>query len=335
MGEPCLEAVVPAGHMKTQDWEDESGPDPIGALAPRSVLIVPLKARGRILGAIALGATDDSGRQFGEEDLNIATELANRAALLVDNARLYAEATAAVRARDDLMAVVSHDLRDPLQAITAATELLSRERGGDSRESIHTIGVASAQMQSLIEDLLDVTRIESGRLTIEKKRVDLRHLAARMRTLFQSQADAKRVRFRCSVSEDVPVVMADDRRVEQVLSNLIGNALKSVDAGGAIELGAEPVDGAVRVFVADDGRGIAAHDLDRIFDRFWRQDQTQGMGAGLGLTVAKGIIEAHGSTIEVTSTLGAGSRFSFALPPCGAVSVVKDSRLTEDVSAHV
>lgn len=334
-GEPHLEAVVAGSQARALACEGDLSEHPIGALAPRSLMIVPLKARGRILGAIAFGATDDSGRCFGEEDLNVANELANRAALLVDNARLYADATAAVRARDDLMAVVSHDLRDPLQAISAATDLLSFDPEGDHTESIRTIGIASAQMRSLVEDLLDVARIESGRLTVEKKPVDAARVAAKMRTLFRSQVDAKRVRLECTFADDLPPVLADGRRVEQVLSNLIGNALKSVGVGGVVEVGAERWEGEIRVFVADDGCGIAENDLARIFDRFWRHDESEGVGAGLGLTVAKGIVEAHGSTIEVESQLGAGSRFSFTLPVCEAASVAQDSLASDDVATHV
>jgi K+-sensing histidine kinase KdpD len=137
-------------------------------------MIVPLNARGRTLGAITLAATDDSGRRFGAEDLKMAMLLASRAALLVDNARLYAEARSAVRARDDLIAVVSHDLRDPLQTITTAAAALRFESAnGESMESVGSIRLASTQMRLLIQDLLDLSRIEAGQLSIRQDRAGL------------------------------------------------------------------------------------------------------------------------------------------------------------------
>jgi K+-sensing histidine kinase KdpD len=130
-------------------------------------MIVPLNARGRTLGALTLAATDDSGRRFGAEDLKMAIELARRAALLIDNARLYAEARSAIRARDDMIAIVSHDLRDPLQTITAAAATLLFESVDDDKaESVRRISLASTQMRRLVQDLLDLSRIEAGQLSI-------------------------------------------------------------------------------------------------------------------------------------------------------------------------
>jgi signal transduction histidine kinase len=278
-------------------------------------MIVPLIARGRTLGAITFAMTDDSGRRFGPEDLNMAMELAGRAALLVDNARLYAEARSAIRARDDMIAVVSHDLRDPLQSISAAAATLRLEpEDGERTESIQTIMLASTQLRLLVQDLLDVSLIDAAHLTIRVQRVDLTTLIKEAHTLFLPQAEAKEVRLEVRLADDLPPVAADRRRVLQVLLNLIGNSLKFVPAGGVITLGATRQGGEARVWVADTGAGIAADDLTRVFDRFWRADRHEGGGVGLGLAVAKGIVEAHGGRIGVDSRLGAGSTFFFTLP---------------------
>ena len=285
------------------------------ALGTRSIMIVPLNARGRTLGALTLAATDDSGRRFGAEDLKMAIELARRAALLIDNARLYAEARSAIRARDDMIAIVSHDLRDPLQTITAAAATLQFESvDDDMAESVRCISLASTQMRRLIQDLLDLSRIEAGQLSIRQDRITLMALVKEACTLFQPQAEAKGVRLECSVADDLPPVAGDRHRVLQVLQNLVGNALKFVPAGGAITVSAEWQDDVIRVNVADTGAGIADDDLTKVFDRFWRADRRDGGGVGLGLAVAKGIVEAHGGRIGARSQLGEGSIFYFTLP---------------------
>jgi signal transduction histidine kinase len=244
----------------------------------------------------------------------MAIELARRAALLIDNARLYTEARSAIRARDDMIAIVSHDLRDPLQTITAAAATLRFESKDDEAESVRRISLASTQMRRLVQDLLDLSRIDAGQLSIRQDRISLMALVKEAHTLFQPQAEAKGVRLECGVAEDLPPVAGDRHRVLQVLQNLIGNALKFVPAGGAVTVSAEWQGDVIRVNVADTGAGIANDDLTKVFDRFWRADRRDGGGVGLGLAVAKGIVEAHGGRIGAQSQLGAGSRFYFTLP---------------------
>jgi signal transduction histidine kinase len=245
----------------------------------------------------------------------MATELARRAALLIDNARLYTQARSAIRARDDMIAIVSHDLRDPLQTITAAAATLRFEsKDDDTAESVKRISLASTQMRRLVQDLLDLSRIDAGQLSIRQDRISLLALVNEAHTLFQPQAEAKGVRLECSVAEDLPPVAGDRHRLLQVLQNLIGNALKFVPPGGAVTVSAEWQGDVIRVNVADTGAGIASDDLTKVFDRFWRADRRDGGGVGLGLTVAKGIVEAHGGRIGAQSQLGAGSSFYFTLP---------------------
>jgi PAS domain S-box-containing protein len=312
-GEPYLatQASVPVGVAPGPGAPHYAA---LQALGTRSMMIVPLNARGRTLGALTLAATDDSGRRFGAEDLKMAIELARRAALLIDNARLYTEARSAIRARDDMIAIVSHDLRDPLQTITAAAATLRFESKDDEAESVRRISLASTQMRRLVQDLLDLSRIDAGQLSIRQDRISLVALVKEAHTLFQPQAEAKGVRLECGVAEDLPPVAGDRHRVLQVLQNLIGNALKFVPAGGAVTVSAEWQGDVIRVNVADTGAGIANDDLAKVFDRFWRADRRDGGGVGLGLAVAKGIVEAHGGRIGAQSQLGAGSRFHFTLP---------------------
>jgi signal transduction histidine kinase len=214
-----------------------------------------------------------------------------------------------------MIAIVSHDLRDPLQTITtAAATLLFEPLDDDKAESVRRISLASTQMRRLVQDLLDLSRIEAGQLSIRQERISLMALVKEACTLFQPQAAAKGVRLECRVTEDLTPVAGDRHRVLQVLQNLVSNALKFVPAGGAITVSVEWQDDVVRVNVADTGAGIADDDLTKVFDRFWRADRRDGGGVGLGLAVAKGIVEAHGGTIGARSQLGTGSVFYFTLP---------------------
>lgn len=283
------------------------------ALALRSLMTVPLNARGRTLGAIVFAATTDSGRRFGDADLQIAMELAGRAAMLIDNARLYAEARSAVGARDEMIAVVSHDLRDPLQSIAAAAAALRLEpQTGENAETIESIALASTQMRRLVQDLLDISMIEAGCLPLDPERVDLPGLLLEAQRLLLPLVRAKSVRIETRLAANLPPVPVDRHRILQVLVNLMSNALKFGSAGGLVTVGAERDPDGIRVWVQDTGAGIEPEHVDRVFDRFWRADRSAG--AGLGLAVAKGIVDAHGGRIGVASEPGAGSTFFFVLP---------------------
>ena len=285
----------------------------VRALGPLSAMVVPLEARGRILGAIAFATTADSGRLYDRNDLRVAGELASRVALLVDNARLYVQARDALRARDEMIAVVSHDLRNPLQSISAAASLLQFDPTPERRaRGVQSIALASAQMDRLLLDLLDISRMDAGEFSVTMESVDVVELIDEARLLFQHLAEDKTVCFECETEEGLPPIAADRGRVLQVLMNLLGNALKFVPGGGRIVLTAAYESGAVRLSVADTGVGIAEEDLGRVFNRFWRAD-TGKSGAGLGLAVAKGIVEAHGGRIGVESRLGGGSTFHISL----------------------
>ncbi|HEU0302878.1 MAG TPA: histidine kinase N-terminal 7TM domain-containing protein [Longimicrobium sp.] len=281
----------------------------------RSFIIVPLTARGRTLGTITLVSTDPE-RLFGPADLAVAQEMARRAALAIDNARLYNEAREALRARDSILGVVSHDLRNPLTAILlnvdaalAAGPLPSL--AGEALEGV----VRSAQaMDRMIQDLLDVARIEARQLRIEPARCAPRDLVGEAVGLMALMAEERTIRLVKAV-EGCPDVRADRDRVLQVFSNLVGNALKFTPAGGTVTVGAAPEEGRVRFWVGDTGPGIAAEEVERLWDPFWQgESPARRSGAGLGLPIARGIVEAHGGRAWVESTLGVGTTFHFTVP---------------------
>lgn len=284
-------------------------------LGPRSSIVAPLRTGGRTIGGLTLAATDDSGRRYGEDDLVLAQELANRAALLVNNARLYGEAQDAVKARDDMMAVVSHDLKNPLQTVLLGCELLRQEESAAATR-VDAIRRAADQMDRLVRDLLDVTRLEGGQLSLEQEVVDVRSLLDEALTLHRPLADEKDTALELQAPAALPAVRGDRHRLLQVLSNLIGNAVKFVPPAGRIILSAEATATEVRVAVSDTGPGIPPDQLPHVFDRFWRADRRGGGGTGLGLAIAKAVVETHGGRIEARSEPGHGATFVFWLPTC-------------------
>lgn len=318
-GEPMISSHITQA-MLENNLRSQSQRDAIRLLEPRSVLSAPLKARGRTVGAIALITDASSPRGFDEGDLEFARELASHAALLIDNSRLYTEATAAIRARDDMIAVVSHDLRNPLQSIASAAAVLQVDGSAERRTaSASVIRVATEQMERLLQDLLDITQIDAGQLFVNRALTDVEFLVSETHTLFQDIARERSIDLRCSVAPALPPVRVDRGRILQVLSNLVGNALKFVPSGGSVELTATSDGGRVRIAVTDTGPGIDEQNLSRVFDRFWRADRRKDRGAGLGLSVAKGIVEAHGGEIGVQSRKGQGSSFYFLLDAAPAV----------------
>lgn len=283
----------------------------IGAV---SWMIVPLAARGRIIGAITLTASE-SGRQYTHEDLQLAEELATASALAIDNARLYDEAREASRLRDEVLAFVAHDLRNPLSAILRWNARLEDATAGaeDRRRAVHAIRDAADSMNSLINDLMDISRLESGHLRVEPQPVRADYLLTTARELFEPAARAKGVELVIE-SPELPHVQADPERIHQVIANLLDNALHYAPAGSTITVRAQAHDEGVLFTVADTGAGIAPADLPHVFDRFWQATHARKTGAGLGLTIARGIVDAHRGRIWVESTLGRGSVFSFTLP---------------------
>ena len=279
----------------------------------RSFLIVPLTARGRTLGAITL-AFSDSGRRYGTAELAVAQELARRAALAIDNARLYREAREAVSARESVLGVVSHDLRNPLTAILLNADSILRAPGLPRRatDGVEMIVRSAESMERLIRDLLDVARIEAGQLRVYPEPHDPGRLVLDATELFNPLASERGVHLVALAPDGAPRVQADRDRALQVFSNLVGNALKFTPREGIVTVGAAADGDGVRFWVRDTGPGIPERDFARLFDRFW-QGQGRREGAGLGLPIARGIVEAHGGRVWVESEMGVGTTFHFTL----------------------
>ena len=296
-------------------------PDPQMLAAVReigiaSVIVAPMRARGRTVGSISL--VRGRGAVYDAEDLELAVELAGRAALALDNAALYAQARAATRTREEVLAVVSHDLRNPLNAVLLAAVILDEytepERWTErERLQLRTIRHSAEQMTTLIHDLVEVVALEAGTRVLHLERVDAGALLRSAGEMYAGLAAEKGVLLRVDAPLEVPDVRADRARLLQVLSNLVGNALKFTPSGGSVRVGAEAEGEAVRFWVTDTGRGIEPEHLPRLFERFWQARRGDKQGLGLGLSIAKAIVDAHGGRIWAESTPGEGSTFSFTL----------------------
>ena len=272
---------------------------------------IPLLARGKELGRLILIATDGLAWQHRPK---FAESLGAVTALSLDNKRLYRNAMLATRARDDMLGIVAHDLRNPLQVISIDASALRRNPEPEAKSIGDDISAAVRRMNRLIQDLLDVTRIETGKLTVKPSRCPVSELIEDTIHSQEVLASAAAVQIRTAIPNAVPEVLADRDRILQVFENLISNALKFTEPGGEITLNARARDGEVEFSVSDTGPGIAEADLPHVFDRFWQGSVGKRHGAGLGLAIVKGIVEAHGGQVRVTSIVGKGSTFYFTLP---------------------
>lgn len=282
--------------------------------APAASLVLPLVGREKLIGVLSLYRAK---RQFDKNDLFLANELARRAALAIDNARLHEEIHAGLRARDDMIGIVSHDLRNPVNAVKMLTGVILNEMDeplpGRVREYAGVIRQAAMQMDSLIRDLLDVTRVEAGRLRVDCVPVDTEELIGDALRTLAPVAEQQGLHLQLNAPDDLPPVMADKERIAQAISNLVGNAVKFGPAGSEITVRVTPLVDEMLVSVTDRGSGMTAEQLSHAFDRFWQSRRTDRQGAGLGLAIAKGIVEAHGGRIWAESTIEDGSTFYFTL----------------------
>jgi signal transduction histidine kinase len=334
----CVLEVIEPDRVRrlSHAWEDEAttaqlrtlsdaGDEALATLGPSSVVRVPLETHGTRIGTLTL-CHGRSGRRHTADDVDLATELGRRAALAIENARLYRReklaaqrAEDANRAKDEFLSIVSHELRTPLNAVVGWAHILSGAHG-DSELVAKGLGVirrnAEAQAK-IIEDILDVSRIIAGKLHVSLKAVDLATIARGSIDTVRPAAAAKRIELSATLAAEVPI-HGDTERLQQVVDNLLSNAIKFTVDGGHVDVALATGNGAARLSVRDTGRGIAKDDLARIFDRFRQGDSSttraQG-GLGLGLAIARHIVEAHGGSITAESDgIGHGAMFTVTLP---------------------
>jgi signal transduction histidine kinase len=285
-----------------------------------SAAAIPLVKAGRVLGVLEVAVAER--RHFDDEDVHLLEAVAARLVAVLDRQRSLdaerrarAQAEAAVRQHDEVLAIVAHDLRNPLSRISLSAAFLRESLGpqADPRPwDLMQRGVKD--MDRLIQDLLDVSRMEAGGLELDRSQLPLAPLLAELQEQFGDLARSRGVALACDADPAIPHVLADRRRLVQALSNLIDNALRLTPSGGTVTVQALPAPGYVEFAVRDTGPGIPADQLPHLFDRFWQGARARRGGAGLGLAIVRGIVEAHGGRVFAESRPGEGAIFRFWIP---------------------
>jgi PAS domain S-box-containing protein len=307
------------------------GPGHLQALVAtglRSFVAVPLMMREQALGALFLGSSTLS-HVFGQNDLRLAEALAERAAIAIENAHLFRQAQIAIKTREEVLAIVSHDLKNPLANITLSVEAFRRSDRIDANQVLefaNKIQRSARAMETLIADLLDFARIQSGTFSVVVTPQKLNHVVMPAINQLRGLAEAKRQTLDFDLPATLPYIAADTDRLGRVVANLLTNAIKFTPQEGTIRVSARRQDRNVLVSVADTGPGIPPEHLQNIFDRYWQVPGTMYKGTGLGLSIARGIVEAHGGTIWAESQLAKGSCFFFTLPMADRDTTSTDNR---------
>jgi PAS domain S-box-containing protein len=290
-----------------------SAPDRGETMDARSCIFVPLAARGRNFGVMTLVSSRNRPR-LGAHDIGLAKEVARRAGMAIDNARLYEQSERARRGQEGLLAIVSHDLRNPLGVIVTSVGMLERVANEERvRKYAGAISRSARRMDRLIEDLLDVAQVQAGQLAVERGVVEASALVQDGIESLRPVADQKGLRLEASVPEGL-LVCCDRDRTLQAFSNLVGNAIKFTSTGGQVSVRGHRSGDEAEFAVIDTGIGIPEGDLSHIWERFWRTKKSGGGGTGLGLTITRGLVEAQGGRIWVESKVGVGTTFRFTLP---------------------
>jgi signal transduction histidine kinase len=285
-------------------------------VAARSAIVAPIVVRGAVIGAIRFLAC---GRQFGDDDVLVARDVAARAALAIDNVRSRSEAVASEKSRDLFLAMLSHEMKTPLTSILGWARLLRTDGAGSELfdEGLSAIEQSAKVQQRLIDDLLDVSRVITGKLHLDFRVVGVRALLHDAAEMFAPRAKENGQHIRVT-APDGPSVYGDETRLRQVLWNLLSNAVKYTPGGGLIELAAQAEEERVVIRVRDTGRGIREEVLPHVFDRFHQAtvaDRAQHGGLGLGLAIVRNIVELHGGRVDASSDgEGKGATFSVHLP---------------------
>lgn len=310
---PRVARVLASGVSEADGGDEIAALGLDASLGLRGHVSVPLAAHGRTSGVLTF-ATRDPDRRYGPSEVALASELAGRVAVALDRARLHAELRRAVAIRDETLAVVSHDLRNPLGTIALSVRLLLKAGPADQQTTYERIQRSTERMDRLIADLMDAEALEAGRLSVVATMHDAASIVRHAVEAFEPAAAERSLRLSAHTPAEAVTVTCDRDRILQVLSNLLGNAIGLTPEGGEVAIGVAPADRDVVFTVRDTGPGIQPEHLSHLFERHWRAPGTQRRGAGLGLFIASGIVRAHGGRLAVQTEVGRGTAFSFTLP---------------------
>jgi signal transduction histidine kinase len=321
---------IPTAHplwraVETQAPVHIDAPDPAVPLLPgiapgaaQNALAVPMIAESQVMGVLAV--LDKAGG-FTPDDEGFLALFASQSAIAVRNSQLFDHTKSLDRLKSEFVAVVSHEIRTPLTSVKGAVELLSDDRyfqNNEQQTKLLTIAHANAErLLVLINDILDFSKLEAASLPMSMERQRLEPVVQQAIHRLSTLLEQRRITADLQLPADLPDLMMDAGRVAQVLTNLVSNAVKFSPVGGRIEVSAERFQDGVRIGVRDNGEGIAAQDLPRLFQKFTQIDSSatrRAGGTGLGLVISKGIVEQHGGRIWVESAIDVGSTFYFTLP---------------------
>jgi len=288
-------------------------------LQPRGFMCVPLRTREGTVGAITF-VSAESGRTYDGTDLALAEALASRAAVAIDNAKLFREAQQANRLKDEFLATLSHELRSPLTAVLGWTHLLRTGALDENarQRALETVERNAQAQARLVDELLDVSRIITGKLPLTVHSVELPSVIDAVVQSLGPAADAKQIAIRTVLDREVAPVAGDPDRLQQIVWNIVSNAVKFTPAGGGVDVRLERVNGSLALTIADTGAGIDPAFLPHVFERFRQADATttrDHAGLGLGLAITRHLVELHGGTITAASEgRGEGATFTVTLP---------------------
>jgi signal transduction histidine kinase len=290
----------------------------------RSLLVVPVLREGRVISVIDLESTDPD--YFTSDDMAFVKGLANHAAIAIENAQLFEQVNEANQAKTEFMSTASHELKIPMTSIKGYAKLLGMGAGGplsdQQREFVHVIVNNVDRMSQLVNDLLDVSRIEAGRIRLEIRDVQMEDVIQEVLESIQTQIENKKLNLKVDLAQNLPELRADYNRIVQIVTNLLSNAYKYTPEEGTITVVAKPhnngddIEG-IAVTVQDTGFGISEEDQAKLFNTFFRssdQSVRDQPGTGLGLSITKKMVESHGGELTFESKLGQGSSFTFTMP---------------------
>jgi signal transduction histidine kinase len=327
-----LEATLALAHAPSRSgclWLLSAGHSLGRGVAERAsqVWCLRFEHNDKVTAVLCVGLPSD--RSLLPLELDRLAGLVEQIGAVIAGRLLCDELLQSIRARDEVLGIVAHDLRNPLNVITTASSML-HQRLADmrARRSVERILRAAQRAEHLIDDLLDVSAIESGHFSVEKRHFDAAAAVLAAIEMQQGLAAGASVILASDLAPGLPPIQADGERILEVLENLVGNAIKFTPAGGTITIGARAHSAELVLWVKDTGPGIAPELIPRMFDRFWQAAKGDRRGAGLGLTICRAIVDAHGGRIWVESQLGAGSTVFFSLPALGLMPKSIDHEVT-------
>jgi signal transduction histidine kinase len=321
------ESILKA-HSANEDSANEAYHQCLQELGLHSCIVVPLIVHQQIFGIIGF-ATAESGRCYGQSDLNLVQDLTMRAALAIENAQLYREAQDANRMKDEFLATLSHELRSPLNAILGWTRLLNTRKLNEATtaRAMETIERSATTQSQLVEDLLDVSQIIRGKLRLNIQSIDLTRVIQAAIDTVQPSATAKNIQIQFSFDPEIGLISGDPDRLQQIAWNLLSNAVKFTPENGHITISLEQSLGHIKLIMIDTGKGIDPEFAPFVFDRFRQADGSSTRtysGLGLGLAIVRHLAELHGGTVSVSSEgEDQGSTFIVKLPLMPPVKAIQ------------